>query len=146
MPVAKQNTGYYMFSRKPPVKDECDIPHETYQYAPAWLFRFVLGRLVISLSMSSPHPRTHRPGVTLHNRLARLRVEHCMSRQDLARELDISHHTVIALERSEYCPSLELALRIGQLFALPLEEIFFLSNVDHVMRKTVEGECHEPLS
>jgi putative transcriptional regulator len=135
-----------MFNRKPPVKDECDIPNDTYQYAPAWLYSFVLGRLVISLSMSSSHARTYRPGVTFHNRIAILRVEHEMSRQDLARELDISHQTVIALEHGEYTPSLALALRLGQLFALPLEEIFFLSNVDHVMRKTVEGECYEPLS
>ncbi len=134
-----------MFSRKPPVKDECDIPNDTYQYAPAWLYSFMLGRLVISLSMSSSYARTYRPGVTLHNRLAILRGEHGISRQDLARELDISHQTVIALEHGEYTPSLDLALRIGQLFALPLEDIFFLLNVDHVMRKTVEGECHEPL-
>ncbi len=135
-----------MLSRKPPIKDERDIPHDTYQYAPAWLYSFVLGMLVISLSLRSSHARTYRPDVTLHNRLAMLRVEHGMSRQDLARELDISHQTVIALERGEYTPSLDLALRIGQLFALPLEEIFFLSNVDHGMRKTVKGECHEPLS
>jgi putative transcriptional regulator len=134
-----------MFSRELPVKDERDIPNDTYQHAPAWFYSFVLGRLVISLSMSSSHARTRRPVVTLHNRIAILRVEHEMSRQDLARELDISHLTVIALERGEYIPSLVLALRIGQLFALPLEEIFFLSNIDHVMRKTVEGECHEPL-
>ncbi len=126
-----------MLSRKPPVKDERDIPNDIYQYAPAWFYSFVLGRLLISLSMSSSHARTRRPGVTLHNRLAILRVEHGMSRQDLARELDISHQTVIALEHGEYTPSLDLALRIGQLFALPLEEIFFLSNVDNVMRKTV---------
>jgi putative transcriptional regulator len=135
-----------MFSRKPPVKDERDIAQDTYQHAPAWFYRFVLGRLVISLSMTSAHARTHRPGVTLHNRLAILRVEHGMSRQDLAGELAISHQTVIALEHGEYIPSLDLALRLGQLFSLPVEEIFFLSNVDHVMRKTVEGACHEPLA
>ncbi len=117
-----------MFSRKPPVKDECDIPNDTYQHAPAWLSSLVLGRLVISLSMSSSHARTYRPGMTLHNRLAILRVEHGMEREDLAMELDISHHTVIALEHGEYTPSLDLALRIGQLFALPVEEVFFLSN------------------
>jgi putative transcriptional regulator len=135
-----------MFNRKPPVKEESDIPNDIYQDAPAWFSRFVLGRLVISLSMSSSHVRAYRPGVTLHNRIAILRGEHGMSRQDLARELDISHQTVIALEHGEYTPSLDLALRIGQLFALPLEEIFFLSNVAHVRRKTVKGGSHEPLS
>jgi putative transcriptional regulator len=126
-----------MFSRKPQVKDERDIPNETYQDALGWLSSFVLGRLVISVSMTSSHARTRRPGVTLHNRIAILRGEHEMSRQDLARELDISHQTVIALEHGEHTPSLDLALRIGQLFALPVEKIFFLSNGDHIMRKTV---------
>lgn len=126
-----------MFSHKPSVKDEGDIPNDTCQPAPAWFYSCVLGRLVISLSMTSSHARTHRPGATLHNRIAILRVEHGMSRQDLARELDISRQTVIALERGEYIPSLYLALRIGQLYALPLEEIFFLSNVDYTSRKTV---------
>ena len=126
-----------MFSRKPQVKDERDIPNETYQDAPGWLSSFVLGRLVIALSISISHARTYWPSVTLHNRLAILRGEHRMSQQDLARELDISHQTVIALEHGEYTPSLDLALRIGQLFALPVEKIFFLSNGDHIIRKTV---------
>jgi putative transcriptional regulator len=126
-----------MFSRKPSVKDEADIPSAAYQPEPAWFYSCVLGRLVISLSMSSSHARMPRPGVTLHNRIALLRAEHGMSRQELARELDISRQTVIALESGEYFPSLYLAMRIGQLFALPLEEIFFLSNVDYAVRKTV---------
>jgi putative transcriptional regulator len=58
-------------------------------------------------------------------------------KQFWARELDISRQTVIALERGEYIPSLYLAMRIGQLYALPLEEIFFLSNEDHITRKKV---------
>ncbi len=126
-----------MFSRKPSVKDEGDIQSAAYQPEPAWFYSCVLGRLVISLSMSSSHARAHRPGATLHNRIAILRVEHGMSRQELARELDISPQTVIALERGEYFPSLHLAMRIGRLYALPLEEIFFLSHVDYAVRKTV---------
>jgi putative transcriptional regulator len=126
-----------MFSLKPSVKDEADIPNAAYQPEPAWFYSWMIGRLVISLSMSSSHAQTYRPGVTLHNRIAQLRAEYGMSRQDLAGELDISRQTVIALERGEYFPSLYLAIRIGQLFALPLEEIFFLSNEDYAVRKTV---------
>ncbi len=114
--------------RKPSIKDEHDIPNYSYQYAPAWFRSFVLGRLVISLSLNQPHEtRTRRAGTTLYNNLALLRMEHRMSQQDLARALDISDHTVAALERGEYNPSLALALRISQLFALPIEAIFFPS-------------------
>lgn len=137
MPVASKNTGDSMFSRKSSVKDEADIQSAAYQAEPDWFYSCVLGRLVISLSLSSSHARTRRPGATLHNRIAILRVEHGMSRQELARELDISPQTVIALEHGEYFPSLHLAMRIGQLYALPLEEIFFLSHGDYSMRKTV---------
>lgn len=117
-----------MYMRKPSIKDEHDIPNYSYQHAPAWFRSFVLGRLVISLSLNQPdETRTRRAGTTLYNNLAMLRLEHRMSRQDLARALDISDHTVTALERDEYNPSLALALRISQLFALPIEAIFFPS-------------------
>jgi putative transcriptional regulator len=117
-----------MYMRKPSIKDEHDFPNYSYQHAPAWFRSFVLGRLVISLSLNQPdETRTRRAGATLYNNLAMLRMEHRMSRHDLARALDISDHTVTALERDEYNPSLALALRISQLFALPIEAIFFPS-------------------
>lgn len=62
--------------------------------------------------------------ITIYNRLSALRAERGMSRQDLATALDIGYQTVVVLERGEYNPSLELALRISQLFALPVEDIF----------------------
>lgn len=117
-----------MYTRKPSIKDEHDIPNHTYQRTPAWFRSFVLGRLVISISLNQPDETSARKaGTTLYNNLALLRMEHRMSRQDLARALDISDHTVTALERDEYNPSLALALRISQLFALPIEAIFFPS-------------------
>ena len=60
----------------------------------------------------------------VHNRLAVLRAERGISRLDLARALDVNHQTVGYLERGDYSPSLELALRIGQVFGLPVEAIF----------------------
>ncbi len=117
-----------MYMRKPSIKDESGIPNHAYQHTPAWFRSFVLGRLVISISLNQAgETSAHRAGTTLYNNLAMLRMEHGMSRQDLARALGISDHTVTALERDEYTPSLALALRIGQLFALPIEVIFFPS-------------------
>jgi len=60
----------------------------------------------------------------LHNRLSVLRAERELSRQQLADALGINYQTVGYLERGEYNPSLELAFRLSELFALPIEAIF----------------------
>lgn len=63
-------------------------------------------------------------GVRLHNRIAVLRTERSLSRQALAEALGVNYQTIGYLERGEYNPSLELALRIAELFALPVEAVF----------------------
>ena len=60
----------------------------------------------------------------LYNRLAVLRAEQGLSRQELATGLDINPQTVGYLERGEYNPSLHLAFRIAEYFDLPIEAIF----------------------
>ena len=60
----------------------------------------------------------------IYNRLPVLRAERGLSRQDLAKALGINYQTVGYLERGEYNPSLELAFRISEFFALPIEAIF----------------------
>ena len=49
-----------------------------------------------------------------------------MSRRELAEELGVHYQTVGYLERGEYSPSLELALRIAEFFAVPVEVVFSL--------------------
>jgi DNA-binding XRE family transcriptional regulator len=48
-----------------------------------------------------------------------------MSRLDLARLIGVNYQTVGYLERGDYSPSLELALRMSEVFGLPVEAIFF---------------------
>lgn len=60
----------------------------------------------------------------LHNRLAVLRAELGLSRQDLADALGVNYQTIGYLERGEYNPSLDLALRAAAYFGLPVEAIF----------------------
>jgi len=60
----------------------------------------------------------------IHNRLAVLRTERGMSRLDLARTLGVNYQTIGYLERGDYSPSLELALRVSEVFGLPVEAIF----------------------
>ena len=60
----------------------------------------------------------------LHNRLAVLRAERGLSRQELADALGVNYQTIGYLERGEYNPSLDLALRAAEYFGLPVEAIF----------------------
>jgi DNA-binding XRE family transcriptional regulator len=61
---------------------------------------------------------------SIRNRIAVLRAERGLSRQQLADALDINVQTVGYLERGDYNPSLELAFRIAEHFELPLEAVF----------------------
>lgn len=63
---------------------------------------------------------------SIYNRISVLRAERCLSRQDLADALDVNYQTIGYLERGDYSPSLELALRLSEYFRLPVEAIFSL--------------------
>ena len=60
----------------------------------------------------------------MKNRLKVLRAERDWSQAELAGHLDVSRQAVNAIETGKYDPSLPLALRIGRLFSMPIEEIF----------------------
>ena len=60
----------------------------------------------------------------LHNRIAVLRAERSLSRQELADALGINYQTIGFLERGDYNPSLTLALDLAAYFKLPIEAIF----------------------
>lgn len=48
-----------------------------------------------------------------------------MTQQQLADLVGITRQTIVALEKGNYSPSLELAFRIARAFAAPLEDLFF---------------------
>lgn len=60
----------------------------------------------------------------IHNRLAVLRAERGISRLDLARTVGVNYQTIGYLERGDYSPSLDLALRLAEVFGLPVEAVF----------------------
>lgn len=70
------------------------------------------------------HMRKIRIDAPIHNRIALLRVERSLSRQQVADQIGINVQTVGYLERGDYNPSLELALRLSEFFDLPIEAIF----------------------
>ena len=87
------------------------------------------------------------PETTIYNRLPVLRAERGLSRQALAKALNINYQTVGYLERGEYNPSLELAFRISEFFGLPIEAIFSRQpfqplSAEIYASHTKEGEKH----
>ncbi|WP_054942588.1 helix-turn-helix transcriptional regulator [Paenibacillus ihuae] len=51
-----------------------------------------------------------------------------MTQQQLADKAGVTRQTIVALEKGNYSPSLELAFRIAHAFNLALEEVFFYEN------------------
>lgn len=60
----------------------------------------------------------------MKNRLKGLRAERDWSQKDLAQRVEVSRQSVNAIETGKYDPSLPLAFRIADVFALPIEDIF----------------------
>ncbi|MBB2899230.1 DNA-binding XRE family transcriptional regulator [Kineococcus radiotolerans] len=63
----------------------------------------------------------------LHNRLAVLRAERGTTRRQLAEAVGVNVQTIGFLERGDYGPSVELALRLAGHFGLPVEALFSLT-------------------
>jgi len=62
------------------------------------------------------------------NIVSELRVAHKWSQAELADRLGVSRQTINAIETGRYDPSLPLALKIGRLFAMPIEQIFTIDS------------------
>ena len=62
----------------------------------------------------------------IHNRIAVFRAEQSLSRKELADLVDVNPQTIGYLERGDYAPSVELALRLAAVFKAPVEALFSL--------------------
>ena len=62
---------------------------------------------------------------SIHNNIRKLRFDaEEMTQQQLADEVGVSRQTIVAIEKGNYSPSLELAFRIARLFQTTVEEVF----------------------
>jgi putative transcriptional regulator len=64
----------------------------------------------------------------LDNRLKELRARLDFTQEELAESVGVTRQTIIAIEGKRYNPSALLALKIAEVFGLPLEEVFWLKN------------------
>lgn len=60
----------------------------------------------------------------IHNRIPLFRAERGISRRALAEAVGVNPQTIGYLERGDYSPSLELALKIAGHFEVPVELLF----------------------
>jgi putative transcriptional regulator len=68
----------------------------------------------------------------IYNRIALFRAESGMSRKELADRVGVHPQTIGYLERGDYKPSLDLAMRIAELFAVPVELLFSFAPFESV--------------
>ncbi len=60
----------------------------------------------------------------IFNRIALFRTERGVSRRDVADAVGVNPQTIGYLERGDYAPSLELAMKIAAFFGVPVEMLF----------------------
>jgi putative transcriptional regulator len=58
------------------------------------------------------------------NKIKILRAGKNMTQEELADKVGVTRQTIIAIEKSKYVPSLELAFKICKVFAKKIEEVF----------------------
>ncbi len=62
---------------------------------------------------------------TIQNNIRRLRFDKDeMTQQQLADAAGVSRQTIVAIEKGNYSPSLELAFRLAHIFNTPIQEVF----------------------
>lgn len=64
--------------------------------------------------------------MAVKNKIKELRVQHEITQVQIAKDLQVTRQTIVAIENNHYNPSLELALKIAHYFDLKMEDIFTL--------------------
>ena len=63
----------------------------------------------------------------LINRVKELRARFELTQEDLAKKMNVTRQTIIAIEKKRYNPSLELAFKLARVFECKVEDIFIHS-------------------
>lgn len=64
----------------------------------------------------------------IKNKIRRLRFDADeMTQQQLADAIGVSRQTVVAIEKGKYSPSLEVAFKIADVFAMEISDVFSYS-------------------
>ncbi len=64
--------------------------------------------------------------MALDNIIKELRTKKDITQEDLALAVGVSRQTIIAIEKGNYTPSLELAFQLSKYFGISIEKLFRL--------------------
>lgn len=64
----------------------------------------------------------------IHNRIKEYRARFGMNQSELAARVGVRRETIGNLEKGRYNPSLVLAWHIAEVFGVPIEEIFTITD------------------
>lgn len=62
----------------------------------------------------------------IYNRIKTYRVDRGVTRKDLAKRIGVNFQTIGYLERGDYNPTLEVALRLAEYFEVKVDDLFSL--------------------
>ncbi len=82
--------------------------------------------IYIRLSLIEDNMGNLKPKLLITNNVHILRAEKKLTQQQLADEVGVTRLTVSSLEKGNYNPSLELALRISIFFEKSIHEVFIV--------------------
>ncbi|HAJ9305196.1 TPA: helix-turn-helix transcriptional regulator [Listeria monocytogenes] len=64
----------------------------------------------------------------MKNNIKLLRSQFQLTQEDIAKKTGVTRQTINAIENNKYSPTLELAMRLAQIFNTSVEEIFQLDD------------------
>ncbi|WNS45539.1 helix-turn-helix transcriptional regulator [Paenibacillus sp. MMS20-IR301] len=64
----------------------------------------------------------------LNNRVREFRARDRLSQSELAQKIGASRQTIALIERGDYSPSVVLALKIAEVFAVTVESVFWINH------------------
>ncbi|AWE07339.1 transcriptional regulator [Lysinibacillus sp. 2017] len=64
------------------------------------------------------------------NHIKEIRLKKGITQVQMAEDLQITRQTINAIEKNKYNPSLELALKLVKYFDVPIEQLFYLDEME----------------
>jgi putative transcriptional regulator len=66
----------------------------------------------------------------INNDVRKLRFKNDeMTQKDLSLKVGVSRQTIVAIEKGQYSPTLELCFKISLVFNKPIDEIFYIDSM-----------------
>lgn len=63
--------------------------------------------------------------LAIENRINEFRIAKGLTQEQLAEAVDVTRATILAIEKGNYNPSLELAFRLAKFFKTGVEDLFY---------------------